>query len=139
MTKSGGGGINSMGWRQKYPVMLLHLLVHGLVLGKQEMHKQPLVKEDEYSITCSISHGDTGPLHIQTFDLSAGTLLHSFPKPVSLLHKSHCGDKGQIYRTLMNTDYSEHFFLTTGGEGLGEAQNKPKNSNLLSLVTYYQS
>ena len=126
MTKSGGGGINSMGWRQKYRVILLHLLVHGLVRCEQEMHQQPLFKEEAHASICSISHGDTGPLHIQTFDLSAGALLHSFPKPVSLLHKNHCGDNGHVFRSLMNSDHSEHFFLTTGGEGLGKFRHKPR-------------
>ena len=126
MTKSGGGGINSMGWRQKYRVILLHLLMHGLVHCEQEMHKQPLVKEEAHASTCSISHGDTGPLHIQTFDLSAGALLHSFPKPVSPLYKNHCGDNGHVFRSLMNSDHSEHFFLTTGGEGLGKFRPKPR-------------
>ena len=121
LTKSGGCGINSMGWRQKYRVILLHLLVHGLVLCEEEIHKEELVKEGEHaSLLC---YDDTGPLHIQTFDLSAGALLHSFPKPLSLLHNNYCGKSGQLLRTLMNSDHSGYFFLTTGGEGLGRANN----------------
>ena len=106
-----------MGWKQKYRVILLHLLVHGLVLCEEEMRSEPLVNIEEN--ICSISDSDAGPLHIQAFDFAAGALLHSFSKPLPFLDKSHCGKRGGVLRTLVNSEYSDYFFITTGGEGLG--------------------
>ena len=121
MNHSGGGrGINSMSWKQKYRVILLHLLVHGLVLCEEELNTQSSVNNNVEDNTCSINPDDVSPLSIQAVDLSPGALLHSFSKPVTFLDRSHCGRRGGVSRTLVNAEYSDYFFITTGGEGLGK-------------------
>ena len=118
MNHSGGGrGINSMSWKQKYRVILLHLLVHGLVLCEEELNTKSAVNIEDSN--CRINSDDVSPLNIQAVDLSPGALLHSFSKPVTFLDRSHCGRRGGVSRTLVNTEYSDYFFITTGGEGLG--------------------
>ena len=75
--KWGGCGINSLNWRQKYRVLLLHLLVHGLVFCDEK--QEQIVEIDNESATCSShDHMNGSPLHLQTFDLSSGSLVHTF-------------------------------------------------------------
>ena len=119
MNTGGRTGINSMCWRQKYRVILLHLLVHGLVLCEQNISTESIVNIQDK--TCSLTPDDVGPLHIQAVDLSAGALLHSFPKPLPFHDQSNCGKRGGVSRILVKSEYSEYFFITTGGEGLGKA------------------
>ena len=112
-----GRRINNMIWRQKYRVILLHLLVHGLVLCEEELNKQPSVNLEDSN--CKITTDDVRPINIQAADLSPGALLYSFSKPSSFLDRNHCGRGGGVSRTLVSAEYSDHFFVTTGGEGLG--------------------
>ena len=113
-----GCGINMMSWRQRYRVILLHLLVHGLVLCEKEVKKDVELNIDDNS--CSIGSDNFEPLNVETFDLSAGALLHSFSKPLPFIDQSHCRRRGGASRTLVDSKYSKHFFITTGGEGIGK-------------------
>ena len=121
MLRYGGCGINSMGWRNRYRVTLLHLLVHGLFLCKADDIPTETVINVERGTGCSTSPLDATPLIIHAFDLSAGSLLHSFSKPLRFSNNDNpCGNSGSVRRTLVgSSEYSKHFFITTGGEGLG--------------------
>ena len=117
----GGGGMNSLNWRQKYCVLLLHLLVHGLVFC-DDKHEQ-IAEIDNDSASCS-SHDNinNGPLHLQTFDLSSGSLVHTFSNAIASGQTRYCARKlggSRVTRRMVDSEHSKHFFLTTGGEGLG--------------------
>ena len=117
-----GCGINMMSWRQRYRVILLHLMVHGLVICEK-----PIANDIDLNInddTCSLSPEEVGPLNLEAVDLSTGALLHSFSKPASFIDQSHCKRRGGASRTLLDSKYSKHFFITTGGEGIGKNQRK---------------
>ena len=113
-----GCGINMMSWRQRYRVILLHLLVHGLVLCEKDIKKDFELNIDDNS--CSLGSDDSGPLNVEISDLSAGALLHSFSKPLPPIDQSHCRRQSGASRTLVDSKYSKHFFITTGGEGIGK-------------------
>ena len=113
-----GCGINMMSWRQRYRVILLHLMVHGLVLCEKQTKDDIELNLDEN--TCSLGPDEVGPLNLEAVDLSTGALLHSFSKPASFIDQSHCKRRGGASRTLLDSKYSKHFFITTGGEGIGK-------------------
>ena len=113
-----GSGINMMSWRQMYRVILLHLMVHGLVLCEKNISNDFEINIEDN--TCSLGPDDVGPIDIEAVDLSTGALLHSFSKPASFIDQSHCRRQGGASRTLEDSKYSKHFFITTGGEGIGK-------------------
>jgi hypothetical protein len=130
-----GGSLTSMNWRQIYRVILLHLLVHGLVLCEEDGIRHPPTTSLEEISTCNIHPDDTTPLSLKALDLSPGALLHSFTKPLSFVSQSFCEKRNGILRTLSKSEYSEYFFITTGGEGLAVAKSlTPLVGNNLSLA-----
>ena len=118
-----GGSLTSMNWRQIYRVILLHLLVHGLVQCEEDGMRHPPTTSLEEISTCNIHPDDTTPLSLKALDLSPGALLHSFTKPLSFVSQSFCEKRNGILRTLSKSEYSEFFFITTGGEGLAVAKS----------------
>ena len=117
-----------MSWRQRYRVILLHLMVHGLVLCEKQTKDDTELNLDEN--TCSLGPDEVGPLNLEAVDLSTGALLHSFSKPASFIDQSRCKKRGGASRTLLDSKYSKHFFITTGGEGIGKFQEIDENYDI---------